>query len=214
MVTRCIHLYFPQIKSQDVRTFWRSPPAFDSHIAHCLSLTASSSCIWWWGCEGCGSLWCSWLWGNIRPQGRTRTGAATWTRWFWSGRKQSFLRCSDDALKTVKSSLNCKKLINDQFGDANIRFLSYQLRTGCRQTSLLQQGCRWGIDQGWTPSSPPRCPSDGGWRSERRRFDDPQGWCTPQQSDSTDTNVGYNFFYNLRLCFFIISSRLGNVADI
>lgn len=63
------------------------------------SLTASSSCIWWRGCEACGSSWCSWLWGNIRPPGQSRTCGAKWTRWFWSGRRQSFPQCSDDGLQ-------------------------------------------------------------------------------------------------------------------
>lgn len=77
------------------------------------SLTVSSSCIWWWGCLGCESLWCSWLWGNIRPPGRSRTCAAEWTRWFWFGRKRSSPRCNDGDLKRRKqrSPLSTDKIL-------------------------------------------------------------------------------------------------------
>lgn len=59
---------------------------------------------------------------------------------------------------------------------------SYRLQTAHRQTSPLQQGCPWGSGQARIPSSAPRCRTDGGWQSGRRRPGGQQGWCIPPQS--------------------------------
>lgn len=77
------------------------------------SLMVFSSCIWWRGCEGCESLWCSWLWGNIRPPGQSRTCAVTWTRWFWSGRRQSSPRCSDGGLRSQTAKVRFRFTSSD-----------------------------------------------------------------------------------------------------
>lgn len=77
---------------------------------------------------------------------------------------------------SFKAETNIEKRIID---------FSYQLQMARRRTSPLQQGCRWGSGQGWTPSSPPRCRADGGWQSERRRPGAPQGWCILRQSENT-----------------------------
>lgn len=54
-----------------------------------------------------------------------------------------------------------------------------------RRTSPLQRGCRWGSGQAWTPSSAPRCRTNGGWPSGTHRLGGPRGWCTRPQSVRT-----------------------------
>lgn len=64
-------------------------------------------------------------------------------------------------------------------------FCSYQLQTGCRQTSPLQQGCHWGSAQAWTPAAAPRRRAGAGWRSGRRTLGGRQGWCSQRPSGRT-----------------------------
>lgn len=192
-----IHHNFPTFKFQEVQASlqtFRMFRCFVSLLPPVFPFTVVSSCTWWWGFEGCGSLWCSWSWGNSRPPGQSRTCAVKSTRWFWSGHRQSSPRCSDGGLRSreqgnfwfVGSDAGSVCWTCDKSPLCFINFtkstFSYRLQTAHRQTSPLQQGCPWGSGQARTPSSAPRCRTDGGWQSGRRRPGGQQGWCIPPQS--------------------------------